>query len=74
MNQNTAKLLIIIGYVLVVVGILMYFFHDKLQFLGNLPGDFHYKKDNFSFYAPITTMIVLSILLSLLLKLIQKLF
>ena len=34
--------------------------------LFRLPGDFYVKRDNFTFYFPLTTSIILSILLTLL--------
>jgi hypothetical protein len=40
--------------------------------LGRLPGDFAVKRDNFSFYFPITTSIILSIILTLLLSLFRR--
>ncbi|HSF69652.1 MAG TPA: DUF2905 domain-containing protein [Nitrospira sp.] len=39
---------------------------NALSWLGKLPGDLSFKRDNISFYFPITTSIVLSIILSLL--------
>lgn len=60
------KSIIFIGIVIVVIGIIL-LFSDKLPFnLGKLPGDISYKKENFSFYFPITTSIIVSIVLSLL--------
>ncbi len=35
--------------------------------LGRLPGDLAVKRDNFSFYFPITTSIILSILITVIL-------
>ena len=40
--------------------------------LGRLPGDIAVKRDNFSFYFPITTSIILSIILTLLLGLFRR--
>ena len=40
--------------------------------LFRLPGDFHIKRDNFTFYFPLTTSIVLSLLLTLLLALFRR--
>ncbi|HET8701507.1 MAG TPA: DUF2905 domain-containing protein [Nitrococcus sp.] len=64
------RLLIIIGIGLLVAGLLWPFF-TKLG-LGRLPGDIAIKKDNFAFYFPITTSIIISILLSLLFWLLRK--
>ncbi|MBI3006486.1 MAG: DUF2905 domain-containing protein [Ignavibacteriales bacterium] len=60
---GTGKLLILLGGILVVVGVVLTFF-DKIPYLGKLPGDFHVKKDNFEFYFPLATGVVLSLLLS----------
>ena len=35
--------------------------------VGRLPGDFYVRRDNFSFYFPLTTSIILSIILTLVL-------
>jgi hypothetical protein len=40
--------------------------------LFRLPGDFHVRRGNFSFYFPLATSIVLSILLTLLLALFRR--
>jgi hypothetical protein len=66
-----AKIIIILGIVLVIVGVILLFIH-KVPFIGKLPGDIVIKKDNFTFYFPIATSIVISIILSLILYLIGK--
>lgn len=72
MNQQTGKILILIGLGIVLIGLVWYFFGNRLHFLGRLPGDIRLERENFRFYFPITTMILLSLLLSLLLQLIKK--
>jgi uncharacterized membrane protein len=67
-----ARILIITGIVLIIIGLIWYFFADKLAWLGRLPGDIRVEKENFKFYFPITTMILISLILSLLLHLIKK--
>ncbi|MCB9310318.1 MAG: DUF2905 domain-containing protein [Lewinellaceae bacterium] len=69
MNQDSGKFIIFIGIAVVFIGIIWYFFGNKLGFLGHLPGDIRIKRDNFSFYFPITTMILLSLILNLIFKL-----
>ena len=64
MNSQTGKWIIVAGVIIVVIGIIIYFFHDKLNWLGKLPGDIRVEKENFSFYFPITTMIIVSIVLT----------
>ena len=57
------KILIIVGIISVFVGLVL-IFELKIPFLGRLPGDIYIKKDNFSFYFPLTTSIIISIILS----------
>jgi len=72
MNQDTGKFIIIIGAVIVVIGVLVYFFYDKLNWFGRLPGDIRIERDNFHFYFPVTTMILLSVLISAILWIIRR--
>ena len=74
MDQNTGKYIIGFGTIIVVVGLLVYFFHDKLHWLGRLPGDIRVEKENFRFYFPLTTMILLSLLLTIIINIIRKIF
>ena len=64
------RLLIILGIVLIVVG-LAWPWLQRLG-LGRLPGDIVVSRENFTFYLPITTMIVVSVVLSLILWLINR--
>jgi hypothetical protein len=57
------KFLVILGAVLAAVGLLL-MLAPKIPFLGKLPGDIHIKKDNFEFYFPLATSIVLSLVFS----------
>lgn len=66
-----AKIIIVIGIVLVVIGLVMLFI-QRAPFLGKLPGDILIKRDNFTFYFPVTTSIIISIIISLILWLIGK--
>ncbi|EIF51303.1 MULTISPECIES: DUF2905 domain-containing protein [Sulfurovum] len=71
---DIGKSLIFMGVVIIILGILL-LFSEKLPFnLGRLPGDISFKKENFSFYFPITTSILISIILSLLFYLFGKFF
>lgn len=66
-----AKIIIILGIVLVVLGIVM-FGIQKLAFGGKLPGDILIKRENFTFYLPLTTCIIISIVVSFVLYLVGK--
>ena len=56
----------------VVVGLIVFFFADKFQWVGRLPGDIRVKRENFRFYFPITTMILFSLLLTVIIALVKK--
>ncbi|MEO6232936.1 MAG: DUF2905 domain-containing protein [Ferruginibacter sp.] len=73
MNSDTGKWIIIAGIILLLIGILVYFFHDKLHWIGRLPGDIRIEKENFRFYFPVTTLIIFSVLATLILSVIKKL-
>ncbi len=66
-----AKIIIVIGIVLVLIGLTILFL-QKVPFLGKLPGDILIKKENFTFYFPLSTSIVVSIIVCLILYLISK--
>ena len=72
MSQATGKYIILIGLAVVLIGIVVYFLSDKLHWLGRLPGDIRIEKENFRFYFPITTMLLLSGLLNLIIWLVRR--
>jgi len=64
------KTLIVIGAVVLVVG-LAWPWISALPF-GRLPGDIVIKRDNVTFYFPLTSMILISVLLSAILWLFRR--
>ena len=72
MNPQTGKYIMLIGASIFVAGIIIYFFYDKLHWIGHLPGDIRVEKENFKFYFPITTMIIISILITVIFQIIRK--
>jgi hypothetical protein len=66
-----AKAIILIGAVIVAIGLVMLLF-QKTPFPGKLPGDILIKRENFTFYFPLATSIIISIIISLILYLIRK--
>lgn len=65
------KTLIVIGLLIAILGVVITL-AGKLPWLGRLPGDFYIKRENFSFYFPLTTSIILSLILSFILWLLRK--
>jgi DUF2905 family protein len=59
------RLLILLGLLIAAAGLLMTLGVP----LGRLPGDFSYRRGNFSFYFPLASSILASIILTLLMML-----
>ncbi|OYU68125.1 MAG: hypothetical protein CFE22_00100 [Cytophagaceae bacterium BCCC1] len=66
------KYIIGAGLIIVLIGTIIYFFGDKLSWIGRLPGDIRIEKENFKLYFPITTLLIISILLNVIIWLIKK--
>jgi len=69
--RHMGKFLIVTGVVILLLGVLLYF-SDRLPSIGKLPGDIVIKRENFTFYFPLATSIILSIVISVILYLINK--
>jgi len=74
MEQSWGKYIIFLGVAIVVIGAVVYFFGDKLHWIGRLPGDIRVERENARFYFPITTMILLSLLLTLIVNVVKRFF
>ncbi|MFQ5532770.1 MAG: DUF2905 domain-containing protein [Candidatus Methylomirabilales bacterium] len=69
--EGLAKLLILFGVVLALLGGLLLFV-GKIPFIGRLPGDIYIQRGNFTFYFPLATSILVSIILTLLFSLFSR--
>ena len=67
-HQSIGTLLLAIGAILLLAGGVAYFFGDKLKWIGHLPGDISYQSGNFSFYFPLTTLLLLNGIIWLLIR------
>jgi len=64
--------LIIMGLLLVAAGLIISFAPRLPTWLGRLPGDIHIKRDNFSFYFPLATCLLVSAIISLIMWLLRR--
>ncbi len=71
MMPALGKMLVILGAVIILIGVVLILAH-KIPFIGRLPGDILVKRENFTFYFPITTSIIISIVLSLIFWIFRK--
>jgi len=70
--EQLGRFLLVMGGVLVLLGVL-FMFGPRLPFrLGRLPLDFKYRRDNFSFYFPLGTSILVSVVLTLIFSLLHR--
>lgn len=66
--DQLGRLLILAGLVVAALGVLL-LLAGRLPFLGRLPGDLTFSRDNLTVHIPIATSILLSLLLTLILNL-----
>ena len=72
MHRSVGIVVVIAGGILVIVGLLIY--SGALRWFGKLPGDIRYQSDHVQFYAPIVSMLIISLVLSLLFYLLRRFF
>ena len=72
--MELGKNLLFIGFIIMFSGLVIFLFGDKLSWFGNLFGDFKYESKSIKVYAPITSMLLLSLLLSFLVNILIKIF
>jgi Protein of unknown function (DUF2905) len=73
MFPQFGKLFIILGLIFLGIGVLLIFAsHLSFGRLGRLPGDITIKRDNFTFYFPLTTSILVSIVLTLIFSFLSR--
>ncbi|NOZ28297.1 MAG: DUF2905 domain-containing protein [Chloroflexi bacterium] len=73
MWNELGRWLITVGGMLVLIGVILLIV-GRVPGLGRLPGDIVIEKKDFVFYAPLGTMLLLSIVLTVLLNLLIRLF
>lgn len=61
--RHPGRILIIIGLLVTEIGI-DWLTAPSIQMLGKLPGDIRIERENFRFYFPLTTCMLLSLLLT----------
>jgi hypothetical protein len=61
--QHPAWLLILVGLFIAAIGA-VWLFAPSIRWLGKLPGDIRIEGENFTFYFPLVTCIVVSLLLT----------
>jgi hypothetical protein len=66
------KILLIAGGIIIAVGLLLTF-SNHIPFIGKLPGDIVIKKENFTFYFPLVTFLLISIILTVIINIILRL-
>lgn len=68
---DLGRILMVVGGSIFVLGLVL-LVAGRIPGLGQLPGDIRIQRDNFTLYAPLGTMLLLSILLTILVNLIAR--
>ena len=63
--HHFGKLFLFLGIFFLLVGVL-FLMGGKIPLAGKLPGDIYIKRENFTFYFPLASCLLLSLILSLL--------
>jgi hypothetical protein len=71
-RSPTGLLIVTAGAVIVIVGLLVW--SGALSWFGRLPGDIRIERPNSRFYAPITSMLIVSVVISLIATLVRRLW
>ncbi len=71
MFENLGRFMLIAGAVLLILGAI-FTVAGRFLPLGRLPGDIIIRRENFTFYFPVVTMIVISLLLTLFFNLLRR--
>jgi Protein of unknown function (DUF2905) len=66
-----ARVLIILGAILVALGLVWLAFPKALTWFGRLPGDIHIQRENTRVFIPFTSMIIVSLLLTVISNLVS---
>jgi hypothetical protein len=69
-RSSFGLVLITLGILLAVVGLLVWV--GALSWFGRLPGDIRVERPGFRFYAPIVSMLILSLVLTALLAFVRR--
>lgn len=65
------KILILLGVVLILAGLFLTY-AGRIPLLGKLPGDIRIQRENFSFYFPLASCLLISALVSLIFWLFRR--
>lgn len=68
---NVGKILIAFGVLIALAGIVLVLV-GRVPWIGQLPGDIHFQRGNFTFYFPLATSLLLSVVLTLILYLLGR--
>ncbi|UNC92622.1 DUF2905 domain-containing protein [Candidatus Contubernalis alkaliaceticus] len=69
--ESLGRIILSIGGLLILIGLVVTLM-GRFTGLGRLPGDIFIQRDNFTFYFPLATTIIISIVLTLLLNFFRR--
>jgi uncharacterized protein HemY len=69
--EGLGRILLIAGGLIFLLGLVLLLL-GRFPYIGKLPGDILIKRDNFTFYFPIVTFLLLSVMLTLLLNILLR--
>ncbi|GAB3237603.1 DUF2905 domain-containing protein [Hymenobacter seoulensis] len=74
MTPQLGKTIVVLGFVIVALGAFLWLGGGSLlSWFGRLPGDIRIERPGFRFYAPLVSMLLVSLLISAILWLVRRL-
>ena len=70
--MQIGKMLLVIGFVVMLVGAAFNWAPWLITWFGRLPGDIRVEREGFRFYCPVVSMILISIVLSLAMRFLNR--
>jgi Protein of unknown function (DUF2905) len=71
-QTETGKYIILAGILIMILGIIYYYFGNLFSWMGKLPGDIKYDSGSTKVFFPITTCILITVLLNLVIYLVKR--
>lgn len=71
-QHQIGKYIIAAGFLIIVIGVIFFFFGNIFKWVGRLPGDIRIENEQTRFYFPIVSMIIISLLLTVIVNILKR--
>lgn len=72
--QPLGKYIVLAGLAIVAIGLFVWLAGNRLSWFGHLPGNIRINRPDFKFFAPITSMLLISLVINIFIWIIRRIF